>query len=62
MDSLTIELVSKASLNCYPHSSISCFTNYLREQIHFQEKFEVAISKCQAVLCSKKLLRESFHP
>ena len=45
MDSLTIELVSNASFNCYPNNSLSSFTNFLSEQIHLKGEWEVAISE-----------------
>ena len=45
MDFCTIELVSKASFNCYPNHSLSSFTNFLPEQIHLKGEWEVAISE-----------------
>ena len=43
MDYFTIELVSKASYNCYPNNSLSSFTKLLPEHIHLKEECEVAI-------------------
>ena len=45
MDSFTFEVVSHASLNCYPNTSLSSFTNFLQEQIHLKGEWEVAISE-----------------
>ena len=45
MDSLTIELVSNASFNCYPNNSLSSFSNFLPEQIHLKGEWEAAISE-----------------
>ena len=45
MDSFTTELVSYASFDCYPNSSLSSFTNFLPEQIHLKGEWEVAISE-----------------
>ena len=44
-DSFTIKLVSNASFNCYPNSSLSSFTNFQPEQIHQKGEWEVAISE-----------------
>ena len=45
MDSFTIELVSNASLNCYPNNSTGFFTSFLPDQIHLRGEWEVATSK-----------------
>ena len=45
MDSFTFELVSNASFNYFPNYSLSSFTNFLPEQLHFNGKCEVAISE-----------------
>ena len=45
MDSFTIELVSNASFNCYPNSSLSSFTNVQPEQTHLKGEWEVAFSE-----------------
>ena len=45
MNSFTIELVSNASLNCYPINCLSSFTNILSEQVHLKGEWEVAISE-----------------
>ena len=45
MDSFTVELVSNASFNCYPKSSLSSFTNFLPEQIPLKGEREVAFSE-----------------
>ena len=45
MDSFTIELVSNASLNCYPIISLSSFTNFLPKQTLLKGEWEVAISE-----------------
>ena len=45
MDSFTVELVSNASFDCYPNNTLSCFTNFLPEQIDLEGEKEVAISE-----------------
>ena len=45
MDSFTIELVSNASLNCYPNNSLCSFKSYLQEQKHLKGEWEVAFSE-----------------
>ena len=45
MDSFTIELVSNASVNCFPNNSLSSFTNFLPKPIHLKGKWEVTISE-----------------
>ena len=45
MDSFTIELVSNASFYRYPNNSLSSFTNFLPEQIHFKGEWKVALSE-----------------
>lgn len=45
MDSFTVELVSNASFDCYPNNTLSCFTNFLPEQINLEGEWEVAISE-----------------
>ena len=41
----TIELVSRASFNCYPNKSLGSFTSFLPEQTHLKEEWEVAVSE-----------------
>ena len=45
MDSFTIELVSNASGELFPDSTLSSFTNFLREQLNLEGQWEVAISE-----------------
>ena len=45
MDSLTIELVSNASLQVFPNDTLSSFTSFLPEQLNLNGQWEVAISK-----------------
>ena len=44
MDSLTIELVSNASVELFPDNTLSSFTNFLPEQVNLEGQWEVAIS------------------
>ena len=41
----TIELVSKASFNCYPNKSLSSFTSFLPEPTDLKGEWEVAVSE-----------------
>ena len=45
MDSFTIELVSNASSQLFPHNTLSSFTNFLPEQVNLDGQWEVAISE-----------------
>ena len=45
MDSFTIELVSNASGELIPDNTLSCFTNFLPEQVSLEGQWEVAISE-----------------
>ena len=45
MDSFTIELVSNASGELLPDNTLSCFTNFLPEQVNLEGQWEVAISE-----------------
>ena len=45
MDSFTIELVSNASGELFPDSTLSSFKNFLREQVNLEGQWEVAISE-----------------
>ena len=45
MDSFTIELVSNASVELFPNTTLSTFTNFLPEQIDLEGQWEVAISE-----------------
>ena len=45
MSSFTVELVSNASFDCYPNSTLSSFTNFLPEQINLDGEWEVAITE-----------------
>ena len=45
MSSFTVELVSNASFDCYPNNILSCFTNFLSEQINLDGEREVAITE-----------------
>ena len=45
MDSFTIELVSNASGELFPDNTLSCFTNFLPEQVNLEGQREVAISQ-----------------
>ena len=43
VESFTFEVISNASFNCYPNTSLSSFTKFLHEQIHLKGEWEVAI-------------------
>ena len=45
MDSLTIELVSNASGELFPDTTLSSFTKFLPEQLNLEGQWEVAISE-----------------
>ena len=45
MNSFTIELVSNASSQLFPNNTLSSFTNFLREQVKLDGKWEVVISE-----------------
>ena len=45
MDSVTIELVSNASLQLFPNNTLSSYTNFLPEQVKLDGQWEVAISE-----------------
>ena len=45
MDSFTNELVSNASSQHFPNSTLSSFTNFLPEQVNLDGQWEVAISE-----------------
>ena len=45
MASFTIELVSNASGELFPHNTLSSFTNFLPEQLNLEGQWEVAISE-----------------
>ena len=45
MESLTIELVSNASVQLFPDNTLSSFTNFLPEQLNLDGQWEVAISE-----------------
>ena len=45
MDSFTIELVSNASGDLFPDNTLSCFTDFLPEQVNLEEQWEVAVSE-----------------
>ena len=45
MESFTIELVSNASAQLFPDSTLSPFTNFLPEQLNLEGQWEVAISE-----------------
>ena len=45
MDSLTIELVSNASGEMFPNSTLSSSTNFSPEQVNLEGQWEVAISE-----------------
>ena len=45
MNSLTVELVSNASFDCYPNNTLSSSTNFLLEQINFEKEWEGAITE-----------------
>ena len=45
MDSCTIELVSNASAQLFPHNAVSSFTNFLPEHLNLEVQWEVATSK-----------------
>ena len=45
MDSFTIELVSNASGELFLDNTLSCFTNFLPEQVNLEGQWEVAISE-----------------
>ena len=50
MNCFTIELVSNASLNCYPNNSLNSFINFLPEQTHLKGELEVDISEISYLL------------
>ena len=43
MESFTIGLVSNASAQLIPGNTLSCFANFLPEQLNLEGKWEVAI-------------------
>ena len=45
MNSFTVELVSNASIDCYPNNTLSSITNFLPEQINLKGEWEVAITE-----------------
>ena len=45
MNSFTIELVSNASSQLFPNTTLSSFTNFLPEQVNLDGQWEVAISE-----------------
>ena len=45
MESLTIELVSSASVQLFPDTTLSSSTNFLQEQLNLDGQWEVAISE-----------------
>ena len=45
MESFTIEMVFNASAQLFPDDTLSCFTNFLPEQLNLEEQGEVAISE-----------------
>ena len=45
MDSFTMELVSNASGELFPHNTLSSFTNLLPEQVNLEGQWEVALSE-----------------
>ena len=45
MESFTIELVSNASGELFPDNTLSCFTNFLPEQLKLEGQWEVAFSE-----------------
>ena len=45
MDTITIELVSKASGELFPDNTLSSYTNFLPEQVNLERQWEVAISE-----------------
>ena len=45
VESLTIELVSKASSQLFPNNTLSSFTTFLPEQVNLAGQWEVAISE-----------------
>ena len=45
MDSFTIKLVSNASGELFPNSTLSSSTNFLPEQVNLEEQWEVANSE-----------------
>ena len=45
MSSFTVEMVSNASLDCYPNNTLSSFKNFLTEQINLDGEWEVAITE-----------------
>ena len=45
MNSFTVELVSSASIDCYPINTLSSFTNFLPEQVNPEGEWEVAITE-----------------
>ena len=45
MDSFTMELVSKASVELFPNNTLSFLTNFLPQQVNLEGQWEVAISE-----------------
>ena len=45
MSSFTVELVSNASFDCYPISTLIYFTNFLNGQNNPEREWEVAITE-----------------
>ena len=45
MESYTIELASNSSAQLLPNKILSCFTNFLPEQLNLEDQWEVAISE-----------------
>ena len=54
------ELVSNASFNCHPNSSLSSFTNSLPEQIILKGELEVVISEISYPSMYQNITKGSF--
>ena len=45
MGSLTVELASNASIDCYPNNTLSSLANFQPEQINLDGEWEIAITE-----------------
>ena len=60
MDSFTIELVSNASSELFPKTTLSPFTNFLPEQVNLEGQWEVAVSEISYPSMYQNVTKEKF--
>ena len=58
MDAFT--LVSNASVNCYPKKSLCSYTNFLQEQLHLREEWDLAFSEKLYPLFQQNVTKGTF--